>query len=175
RCDDFIPDVRAQHIRYFGPRASWWYGIGQLRQESNCRAKATAWDQGMGIAQFMPATAKEINRLMKTNLDPYNPEHAIRMQAYYMSSLHRQNWDEQKRLWLTYQAYNGGYGNLKSEYRRAGKVDWLAMKENCKRRKVTLKSGQVLDFCEVNYDYSVKVHKYGKVYRSQNIDQIKFW
>jgi len=48
------------------------------------------------------------------------------------------------------------------------------MKEQCRRKTITLKNGSKLDFCEVNYDYSVKVYKYGKVYR-QGVDKMKFW
>lgn len=173
RCADYIPDVRSAHARYWGYDYPWWYGVGQLKQESACRANVTAFDAGMGIAQFMPATAKEIKRLMgQPNLDPYNPEHAIRMQAFYMYRLHKQNWSGE--LWLDYQAYNGGWGNLKAEYNRAGETDWDKMKEQCRRKTITLKNGSKLDFCEVNYDYSVKVYKYGKVYR-QGVDKMKFW
>lgn len=175
RCTEYIPDVRANHILYFGYDYPWWYGVGQLRQESACRANVTAFDAGMGVAQFMPATAKEIKKQMGIpDLNPYNPEHATRMQAFYMSKLHKQNWGECKPLWLTYQAYNGGFGNLKSEYKRAGEVDWEKMKEQCRRKTITLKSGNKLDFCEVNYDYSVKIYKYGKMYK-QGSDQRKFW
>ena len=175
RCTDFIPDVRAAHIQYFGYNSPWWYGVGQLKQESACRANVTAFDAGMGIAQFMPVTAKDIKKQMGApDLDPYNPEHAIRMQAFYMAKLHKQNWAEDKPLWMTYQAYNGGWGNLKSEYNRAGETDWQAMKDQCRRKTITLKSGNKLDFCEVNYSYSLQVYKYGKIYRN-GTDRMRFW
>jgi hypothetical protein len=175
RCNDYIVDARIQHTRYFGYGYPYWYGIGQLKQESCCRSTATAFDAGQGIAQFMPATTKYVKGLMgESALDPYNPEHAIKMQAFYMSHLHRQNWDGG--LWLTYQAYNGGWGNLKKEYNRAGCLVWEDMKANCKRGGVQFKWGY-LSFCEVNYDYSVKIYKYGKIYKDIGVqsDNWRYW
>ncbi len=172
RCQEFIPDVRQQHIRYFGWNYPWWYGVGQLKQESGCRDHITAFDLGQGAAQFMPATVKEVNRLMGENLDPYKRPDALRMQAFYMTRIHRQNWN--KALWITYQGYNGGFTLLKRERDRAGKTDWDAMKQCCKRKILTLKSGKKLDLCSVNYDYSKKVYKYGNVYR-MHPDLIPFW
>lgn len=120
----------------------------------------------------MPATAKYVSGLMGKKMNPYNPQHATQMQAFYMAKLDKGNYIED--LWLTYQAYNGGWSNLKSEYERAGVATWEAMKDHCVRKKVRLKNGQILDFCEVNYDYSVKVYKYGNLYRIGR-DKRKFW
>jgi hypothetical protein len=172
RCKDYETDVRIEHIKYFGNSYPYWYALGQLRQESNCRANATAFDCGQGIAQFMPATAKEINRQMKANLNPYCPEQAIRMQAFYMSRIHRRN--ATKKLFIDYQGYNGGEGNIKKELARAGQPDWNKMKAVCQRKTITLKSGQKLSFCEVNYDYSRKVYKYGQSYK-RGVDKFIFW
>lgn len=144
-----------------------------MKQESACRSNVTAFDAGMGVAQFMPATAKEIKKQMgHPEFDPYNPEHATKMQAFFMHKLHGQNWSGE--LWLDYQAYNGGWGNLQSEYKRAGKTDWQAMRDQCKRKTIILKSGKPLDFCEVNYYYSINIYKYGKLYRT-DADKMKFW
>jgi hypothetical protein len=172
RCRDYETDVRIQHTRYFGNSFPYWYGLGQLKQESVCRADATAFDHGMGIAQFMPATAKEINDKLGEKLDPYHPDQAIRMQAYYMSRLHKQNWVGL--LWITYQGYNGGFTNLKRERDRAGITDWQAMKNVCKRKIIPLKGGRQLSLCEVNYDYSRKVYKYGQIYK-RGRDAMAFW
>ena len=172
RCQDYIPDVRQQHIRYFGLNYPWWYGVGQLKQESGCRDHITAFDLGQGAAQFMPATVKEVNRLMGEKLDPYKRPDAMRMQAFYMSRIHKQNWNGA--LWITYQGYNGGFTLLKKERDRAGKTDWSAMKACCKRKILTLKSGKKLDLCDVNYDYAKKVYKYGSYYRRSE-DMIQFF
>ncbi|MCK9520325.1 MAG: transglycosylase SLT domain-containing protein [Syntrophales bacterium] len=173
RCRDYLPDVRAQHLRWFGPAFPWWYGLGQLRQESGCRATVTAFDHGQGIAQFMPATAAEIRRLMRSpTLNPYNPEHAIRMQAYYMARLHRRN--PAGALWMTYQAYNGGWGTLKAEMARAGGPDRKKMRAACRRKIIPLKRGRTLNLCDVNYDYAVRIHRYGQTWRTAP-DGMRYW
>jgi len=174
RCREYIIEVRNQHIRYFGPSFPWWYGLGQLKQESCCRSSVTAFDAGMGIAQFMPSTHKYVEKLMGVKLDPYNPANAIRMQAFYMSTIHKQNKFKDKKLWLTYQAYNGGWKLLYVESARAQSEKWLPMRESCQRKTIKLKSGSLLNFCDVNYDYSKKVFKYGNLYRVTKDGQ-EYW
>ncbi|MEI7635863.1 MAG: transglycosylase SLT domain-containing protein [Syntrophus sp. (in: bacteria)] len=165
RCEAHVRDVRIEHTKYFGLQYPYWYALGQLKQESGCRAGVTAFDAGMGIAQFMPKTSRYIQSLMGETLDPYNPKHAIRMQAFYMAKIHRmENWTD--RLWISYQIYNGGAPTLKAESRRAGATDWASMRKVCQRKKINL--------CDVNYDYSVKVAKYGNQYR-RGADGMRFW
>ena len=171
RCQDYVTDVRIQAFKYFGTDFPWHYNLGQLRQESNCRDNITSFDGGQGIAQMMPATERDIEKLFG-ELDMYNPEHAIRAQAYYMSRLHKQNLDG--RLFLTYQAYNGGWTNLKREIHRAGVVDWYIMRECCKRKVIALKNGRYLNLCDVNYLYSRKVYEYGQQYRI-SYDRKMYW
>jgi hypothetical protein len=165
--------VRIEHTKYFWVGYPYWYGVGQLQQESSCRAEATAFDLGQGIAQFMPKTTQYVLSLMGESLDPYKPAQAIRMQAFYMARIHRkENWTE--KIFVTLQIYNGGAGTLRKEYDRAGKVaEWDAMKAQCQRKKIPMKWG-VLDFCEVNYDYPKKIEKYGNQYRI-GPDAMEYW
>jgi len=81
RCEILIQDVRVQHIKYFGFVFPYWYSVGQLKQESACRTTVTAFDAGQGVAQFMPKTSQYVQSLMGEKLDPYNPQHAIKMQT----------------------------------------------------------------------------------------------
>jgi len=174
RCNDYVIDVRNAHIMYLGPDYPYWYGLGQLRQESRCR-NVSAWDGGQGIAQFMPKTAESIEKLMGENLSPNNPEQAVKMQAFYMSYIQKkENWTKDKLLWISYQTYNGGRKNLYSEYLRAGKLDHDSMRSVCKRKVAKLKSGQLLDFCDVNYEYSLNIYKYGQVFKKGE-DLRKYW
>ena len=172
RCLPFVQPVRVEHTRYFGITFPYWYGVGQLNQESCCRADTTAFDAGQGIAQFMPKTVQYVQSLMGEKLNPYNPEQAIRMQAFYMHRIHsKDNWTS--KLWTSYQIYNGGKTLLYKEYLRAKEVDWAKMKAQCKRKKIQMKWG-VLDLCEVNYDYSKQIEKYGNQYR-HGVDGILYW
>jgi hypothetical protein len=170
-CSSYALSVRTAHFHYFGLDYPYWYGLGQLQQESSCREKAKSFDGGKGLAQFMPRTWEEIAGQIEVT-DPYNPVHAIKAQAYYMSRLHRLNWDGA--LWLTYCFYNSGPGTMKKEYRRAGITDYTLMRSLCSRRVISLKNGGTLDLCEVGYDYPVKVEKYGSLYK-RGIDRIYFW
>lgn len=180
RCRDYVPDIRIQHTKYFGLSYPWWYGVGQAQQESACRASVTSFDAGMGLTQFMPATWAGVEKDMGIKLNPYNPEHSIRAQAFYMHQLHRQNWTDCKSLWLTYCFYNSGSGTMKKEWLRTDcalchkDAFYDEMKNVCKRRVLTLKSGKKLDLCDVGYDYPVKVEKYGNQYRIGR-DEWRYW
>ena len=172
RCNSLIKDVRVQHTKYFGVQFPYWYGVGQLKQESACRGKVTAFDAGQGVAQFMPKTSLYIQSLMKEKLNPYNIQQAIRMQAFYMRRIHTvENWTGS--LWVSYQIYNGGAGTLRAESQRAGETDWSLMRQECHRKKIQMKWG-VLDLCEVNYSYSVNVGKFGNQYR-RGADGMRYW
>lgn len=171
RCNSFVPLVRNAHMKYFGPAYPWQYGVGQLQQESNCRANITAFDGGMGAAQFMPKTSQYIQSLMRDKLNPYNPVDAARMQAFYMARIYQKE-NPYKRIWWSYQVYNGGYSLLKKEADRAGKPDHDLMRLYCKRKVIQLKSGP-LDFCSVNYEYSERIFRYGQKYGP--LDTTTFW
>jgi len=172
RCVQWVQPVRTEHTKYFGLQFPYWYGVGQLKTESACRTDITAFDAGQGIAQMMPKTSQWIQSLMGEALDPYNPKQAIRMQAFYMHRIHtKENWVE--KLWVSYQIYNGGRGTLYAEYERAIAIDWDLMKAQCRRKKIQLKSG-ILDLCQVNYDYSKKIEKYGNQYR-RGTDGMLYW
>ena len=174
RCNEFKTDVRIEHTKYFGSGYPWQYGLGQLRQESSCRADSTAFDLGQGVAQFMPKTSEYIQSLMGEKLNPYNPQSAIRMQAFYMYRIHtKENWTD--KLWISYQIYNSGRTVLYNEYKRAGVLDWSKMKNNCKRKIVKLPNGNLLDFCQSGYDYSQKIYKYGNQYNPLPSSSFKYW
>jgi hypothetical protein len=88
-----------------------------------------------------------------------------------MARIHRiENWSG--KIFIDYQIYNGGAGLLKKEAKRAGKVDHAAMREVCQRKVIQLKSGP-LDFCDVNYDYSARIYKYGQKYGP--LSTTNFW
>lgn len=171
RCQQYVHGVRTQHFKYFGLNFPYWYGVGQLKQESRCRANATAFDGGKGLAQFMPATESAAEKYLG-ELDMYNPVHAIKAQAWYMAQIDKGNWG--KVLWLTYCFYNSGSGTMRKEYKRAGKLDYELMRLLCVRRIIVLKSGELLDLCDVGYLYPKQIYKYGQSYR-QGQDSRRYW
>lgn len=172
RCIEYVQDVRVEHIKQFGLKFPYHYGVGQLRVESNCRADITSFDGGMGPAQFMPKTSTYIQGLMGEKLNPRDPEQAVRMQAFYMHRIHKvENWTPA--LFVSYQIYNGGRSTLYNEWKRAGILDWDLMKMSCQRKKLQFKWG-VLDLCSVNYSYSKNIEKYGNTYR-RGPDGMRYW
>jgi hypothetical protein len=172
RCQSFVQEVRVQHIKQFGLMYPYWYSVSQLATESACRADVTAGDGGRGLAQFMPKTSTYIQGLMGERLDPYNPSHAMRMQAFYMKRIHTlENWDGG--LWIDFRIYNGGRGALYSEYKRAGVLDPEIMHMFCQRKKIQFKWG-VLDLCLVNKEYAEKIYTGGQKYK-RGIDGMRYW
>lgn len=178
RCKQYSHDVRVQHWTYFGTSYPYHFGIGQLQQESNCRATVTAFDAGQGVAQFMPQTEEYCEKFLGP-LNMYNPQQAIRAQAWYMRKIHKENWDGA--LWITYSFYNSGARTIKKE--------WLGtqcslchktafydeMKKVCKRNVLTLKSGKTLDLCIVGYTYPINIYTYGKQYKLLDDGIWNFW
>jgi len=172
RCLDYKVEVRNAVILFSGQDYPWWYHLGQLSQESRCRSNVTAFDGGQGISQMMPASAREINKEMKENNNPYIASQGIRMQAYYMSKLDKMNKDG--RLFLSYMNYNSGPGMVRKEYDRAKEKTWLSMRDGCRRKVLTLSNGSKLDLCDVGYGYPCKIYKYGQSYKL-GVDKRRFW
>jgi hypothetical protein len=177
RCLEYVQEERQQHFYYFGLDFPYWYGVGQIQQESRCRKDVTAFDGGQGLTQFMPATAAGVERYLGP-LNMNNPTHAIKAQAWYMKQIHKGNWDGA--LWLSYCFYNSGQGTMTKESKRSialchcTETNYDAMKAVCKRRVLTLKSGEKLDLCTVGYDYPKQIYKYGQRYKISS-DNWRFW
>lgn len=87
-------------------QASQEYGVpanllaGLLAQESRFNPQAKSPAGAMGIAQFMPQTAKDYG------IDPYDPKQAIPASAKYLSNSYKKlgNWDH------SLASYNAGLG-----------------------------------------------------------------
>lgn len=182
RCADFKDEVRKASWKYLGVQAPWWYLLGQLKQESGCRADIISFDGGEGIAQFMPVTREYVSKVKGYPIDPFNPASAIDGQTFYMKMLDEQNRAPGKPLWVSFAFYNSGAGTLNKEARREGEQcaechelwAYAQMKKICLRKKLVLKGGKILDLCDVGYDYPVRIHKYGELFR-QGVDGRRFW
>lgn len=137
---------------------------GQVHQESRWRADATSPVGAMGMAQFMPATAKWISGIDGQLLsgDTRNPTWALRALVVYDKWL----WDRIKaaddcnRMAFTLSAYNGGLGWVHRDQAKASssgldkRVYWgqvetvnagrhaAAIKENREYPRVIIKKHQ---------------------------------
>lgn len=183
RCQEYITDVRIQHHKYLGPNYPYWYGLGKLRQESNCRADAVSFDGGLGIGQFTPSTGvgKEIEKEIP-NINYLNPEQSIRASAYYTSRIIKVHFRRNEfkfrgkspinprkytekcglRLSDVYQYYNGGFWAI-YEASKTNTCDRIEMRKNCTRGGVWV-SGRYLNFCDINYSYPLQVYKFSQKY-----------
>jgi soluble lytic murein transglycosylase-like protein len=171
RCQAYIPEIRHWNSYYWGLNFPYWYAVGQAQQESSCRSNAISFDGGQGLMQFMPATEKYCEEYIGF-LNMLNPAHAIKANAWYTRQLHKNNKDGA--LWLDYMFYNGGIGIVLREAQRAGVMDYDLMRYSCKRNKIKLASGQILDLCDVAYQYPQQVFKYGLKYKT-SYDRMVFW
>lgn len=162
RCRQYAGEVRRAHFGQFGVDYPWWYGVGQLQQESGCRNVISLDGIGsQGVSQVTWSFwGKYLERAGIDNLA--TPANQIRAQAF----INRDAWNQArpKRLWIGFQIYNGGRLVLK-EIEAAGVAEWSAARAKCRRKVVVFKSGQRLDACEINYDYSQKLATYGEQYR----------
>ncbi|MCT4627952.1 transglycosylase SLT domain-containing protein [Halodesulfovibrio sp.] len=72
------------------PHLDWRWYKAQLYQESMLNPKAVSPVGAKGLAQFMPATWKEIATLRGYGYaSPHSPKYAIDAGAYYMAKLRR--------------------------------------------------------------------------------------
>ena len=115
RCRAYQRQITAEAHTVFGLSAPVATLAAQIHQESGCRATAISPVGAQGLAQFMPATAKDMARLYPTQLgpaDPTNPQWAIKAQARYMRDLTRATPGRTEcDTWaFGLAAYNGGLG-----------------------------------------------------------------
>lgn len=198
RCRDYIPDIRANSIRYLGLEYPWWYNLGCAMTETNCRQDLVSFDGGIGLFQLTPSTGIVAVIKKEFPVNPYNAESNIRAQAFYIHLI-RDKYMKQKstkfknkyqiepltftnkcgtRLSDIYRHYNGGYWFV-WESKLADKnyaCDQKDMRSHCVRGGtwVGTKNPRWLSFCEVNYTYADKVYKYSQKYKVGN-DRIKYW
>jgi soluble lytic murein transglycosylase-like protein len=115
-----------------GPHWHWWKA--QLWQESRLRPDARSPVGAAGIAQFMPATWREV--AVQLGIDPKRvpptaAEPAIEAGAWYMARLARQwrGWSGSADAGETHRhaqaGYNAGSGNVRRAWRMCGEpVRW---------------------------------------------------
>lgn len=125
----------------FGPGAPIATLAAQIHQESAWRADAKSWAGAEGLAQFMPATARDMARLHPSHCapaDPFSPRWAFACRDRYMHSLNRQTRPmgrglSQCDVWaFGLRAYNGGLGWINRDRREAMSAhaepdDWHAV------------------------------------------------
>lgn len=155
----------------------FWYNLGLAKQETKCRWVSSLDGNGsIGYFQLTPKFLDPILRpLYPDYKKPYSKDYFYAF-AYYIKTLQHSN--PSNKLFITYQRYNGGDWVLK-ECRRAGVYDWSKCKQSCRRGNVCVWKSkgvckQYKSACDINYEYSLFVYKYGQKYK-KDIDLLPFW
>jgi len=178
RCQSYVQDVRKAHYKVFGLDYPYWYGVGQLKQESLCRDVISRDGVGsQGVAQITYRIWKKF--LEKRGVDNIQSiSNQLTAQALIMKDCKKQAFSSH--LWVAYQVYNGG-PLVNKEITRARldlgirEVPHCVAVKYCKRKTITFSNGQKINACDINYDYSEKVFKYGNKYKIINTNSYIFW
>ena len=163
RCVSLTQEVRRAHFAVFGLDYPYGYGVAQLKAESNCRDILS--NDGIGSQGYAQITYRWWQDVLKKHgiFEIRSTTNHLRAQALIMKTLYKPEYG----LWVTYQMYNGGNHVLK-EITRAGVADWEKARMMCQRGEscFTLKSGKRVcrSNCDINYEYSQHIFKYGKEY-----------
>lgn len=173
RCQSYVQEVRKAHFSQFGVDYPYQYGVGQLVQESGCRNILSLDGVGSeGLPQITyrlwqkPLKAKGVASIKAI------PDQ-LKAQAIIMKSVYHPKYG----LWVTYQVYNGG-GLVLKEINRAGDENWVKAKDQCRRGQSCFTwKGQrsCRSNCDINYEYSVLVYKYGEKYASVRSSKYRYW
>ena len=106
RCNSYIQDVRKAHFKVFGLNYPYWYGIGQLKQESLCRDVISQDGVGsQGVAQITYRIWQKF--LKEKGIHHINTiSNQLTAQALIMKNCKKQAYSSH--LWVAYQVYNDG-------------------------------------------------------------------
>ena len=102
---------------YFAPQRTRYWCIlkSQMWAESDFRPAVRSHVGAEGLAQFMPATWKEVAAKLQLTQPATDPGAAIKAQAYYMEHL-ASKWSSPRpepcRFRLATASYNAGFGNI---------------------------------------------------------------
>jgi hypothetical protein len=173
RCQNLAQEVRSAHSLLFGTDFPSHYSVGQLQQESNCRDVISRDGVGSeGPAQITYRLWKDA-LARKGITEIRTTKNHLRAQAFINKCAY--NEARVKKLWIAYQIYNGG-GLVNKEIQRAGKPDWALAKAQCRRKIVHFRDGSSESACDINYDYSRRVYRYGNAYRTASDGaEYSFW
>lgn len=175
RCLKLAPEIRKAHSFYFGLDFPYHYSVAQAEKESQCRHNVLSRD-GIGSEGFAQITFYIWkSQLSKAGITEINsiPNHA-KAQAFINKFYYDRIYC--KKLFVMYQAYNGGLLINKE----LGKVcTWDYGYRNCKRKNVCVwkKDGKCMQYrnaCEINYEYSVIIFKLAKKYKTTTDNDLKY-
>ena len=127
RCVNYVNDVRKAHYKVFGLDYPYWYGGGQLKQESGCRDIVSK--DGIGSQGLPQITYRWWSKFLTSKgvYDIKSISNQTLAQAYIMQDAKNQAYSSH--LWVSYQIYNGG-GLVNKEITKARKVGKYDLNNN---------------------------------------------
>lgn len=177
-CNKYVKDVRKAHFQVFGIDYPYWYGVAQLQKESGCRNVISNDGIGsQGLAQITYRWWKKF--LSSKGIDEIiSVRNQTLAQAYIMKNSKNQAYSSH--LWVSYQIYNGG-SLVNKEITRAREdlklreIPHQIARLYCKRKDIVFSNGQVINACDINYNYPVKIYMYAQKWKIFNDSPYRFW
>jgi len=187
-CLRLLEPVKEASQRFIGKDYPFWYNVATAKKETNCRWRTSL--DGHGSVGYFQLTPKFLDTYLRTLFPDYDKEYSkdhFYAFAYFLRSLIETS--PVRRLWISYQRYNGGNSVL-YECKLAGKYEHQACMKACyeckklggKRCRSVVcvwkaPSGDCKQYkhaCEINYSYSVFIYQAGQRYRKGE-DKYEYW
>lgn len=129
--DEYFKEYSSMYM----PGRDWRLLKAQCYQESLFDPNARSYVGAAGLCQFMPATWKETETLIKKKGSAYDPELSIMFAAHYMNRMRwffRNEAFIENRESLAMASYNAGAGNiLKAKRKCPPTADWKPILHEC--------------------------------------------
>jgi hypothetical protein len=174
-CRYTAPYFRKYSNEYLGIKFPYQLFMSQGWHESNCRIKAISDDYvgSEGIGQITWRWWKNYLKPkgvpnLKT-IDNQCKAQVLIMKKLIMESNNKTGCNK---LWIPFQAYNGGWLVVK-ELRRACSCNHDEAKKECRRKIIHFKNGSSRGACDINYKYSKDIYESAKKY--YNYVETKDW
>lgn len=160
-CRPYAPYLKKYSAELIAHDFPYVYLVAQVHKESNCRF-VISYD-GVGSESPAQITWKWWSGYLKA-YGVYNLKtipNFTKAQVLIMKRMIEKAYAAgNKKLWIPFQAYNGGWLVLKEIERSGGSLEQSTVKKYCRRKTIRFKNGQTRSACDINYEYPVKIEKF---------------
>lgn len=180
RCIKYKNIVRRYTWYYFSLDYPWWFNIGQMIAETNCRDMISRDGiNSVGIVQITWRWwKKELIREGIYSLKTVDQQ--IHAQTYILHKYYERTSKQCPQLYLMYQCYNRSCWKVLRENKHCS---WLNGFYNCRkfyleRICVWKKHGRCIQYrtnCDINYHYSKHIYRYGLPYQEYYTSSYPFF
>jgi len=176
-CRPYIPYLKLYSEQIISKDFPYWYLIGQDYQESNCRFVRSR--DGVGSESPAQITWKVWGKTLKRygirNLK--TTRNFTKSQVLIMNILIDKARNKgYNKLWVPFQAYNGGWLVLKELSRTPTRLRYMQyeVSKRCRRKIIHFKNGQSISACKINYEYPIKISEHTARYYSDLIKETRW-